>query len=181
MSLILANPKTLIPCAHGSYANDYAETITVKTAIRWRDIYHLPYTMHSPPSTYTGSVPFKPFYTTGVHTFSELKEYLNMLVIWIHENMYNYTYLTSAKYDWQIPYFYDKHNTIMFGDNDSINSEISPETITPTTFYTEYYWWKDIIPDPKNLNLYYDKVMVQSFIDEINEKKYPDDWLVFTN
>lgn len=142
-----------------------------------RIIHWFPYTEKS-MSDPKHPPPYSSIRSNANKTFGEFKSWLVGLREWILDNRAKYIYLPKHKYDWQIP-FYPNKDTILFGDIESMNSPDKPDrTIHPNLFLIQHtIYWSDKRP-LRQMDMIHDAMLVQRFIDYIENMGIDDNWLV---
>ena len=96
-----------------------------------------------------------------------------------------YTYLSKPKYKWQEQFFTkDNNKQIMFGDIISLNSETEPpkykpDSNNPKPYYLKHHiYWTDK-RQPEYICMETDAILIQQFIDELNDMDIPDEWILY--
>ena len=142
-----------------------------------RIIHWFPYTEKS-MSDPKHPPPYSSIRSNENKTFGEFKSWLVGLREWILDNRAKYIYLPKPKYDWQIP-FYPNKGTILFGDIESMNSPDKPvRTIHPNLFLVQHtIYWTDK-RSLRQMEMIHDAMLVQRFIDYIENMGIDDNWLV---
>lgn len=118
-------------------------------------------------------------------TVKTFREWLYGLLAWIQENKVKYTYLSKPKYKWQEQFFTkDNNKQIMFGDIISLNSETEPPKYKPGSnnpkpYYLKHHiYWTDK-RQPEYICMETDAILIQQFIDELNDMDIPDEWILY--
>jgi hypothetical protein len=117
-------------------------------------------------------------------TVKTFKEWLRGLLAWINENKGKYAYLSKPKYKWQEPFFTPDDKAIMFGDISSLNSEVEPAKYNVGKNNRKPYYLKHIMywtdkRQPEYVCMETDAILIEQFIDELNEMNIPDDWVLY--
>jgi len=159
--------------------SDYEEKTTLAGDIAiLRIIDWLPYAKDRCKTHNILATPYTGIRTNSKKTVKELKAWLIGFREWILDNRNNYIYLPEPKYEWQEK-FYANKGRLLFGDIDSINSPVKPTRQDhQNTFMALHTIYRTDGRPISHFDMIHDSMLVQNFIDMLEEQLLDDSWIV---